>query len=146
MPITLTPTPTPAATAYYTNQTQLEQKWGAENIRLWSNKGNDTLPTDVAAVQSSINLAGNTIDQTFYNGPFLTPLTPLGTMIVNWANVLAGYELYTDRGIFEKGDEVGGKLTKQRNDVIKEMLAYKGGAMTLQCQRKWPTPTGPIAV
>jgi hypothetical protein len=146
MPINLTPSPSPAATSYYTDQNRLQQKWGVENIRQWSNTDNYSLPANVSSIQYALTLADDEINQFFNNGPYNVPLSPVLAIMTDWANTLAGYWLYTNRGIFEKGDEMGGKLTKLRADALAQMAAYKGGALTLPCSRRWPGPTAPFCV
>lgn len=134
------------ASGYYTNQGNLETKWGAQNVLTWSNKDNTSAATNTLAVQYALNLADDQINRFFDHGPYSIPLSPIPTIVTDWATVLAGFELYTERGLWDEKDQVGGKLAKARGQVMRQMAQYKGGVYVLPCARRWPSPTGPVAV
>lgn len=133
------------ASGYYTNQGNLETKWGAINIQAWSNKDNANLATNIAAVQLGLTWTDDKINSTMANGPYVVPLSPVTPDLQDIANDLAAYWLYENRGLNDKTDKLGSQLKQAFSEAMQRLVSYKGGIYSLACQRRWPAPTAPIA-
>ncbi len=133
------------ASGHYADQADMEAKFGAINVQIWSNKDNDTADTDTIAVQRALDLADEKLNSFFRDGPYAVPLTPITDMIRDWAVVMAGYELYFARGMRDKKDTVGNLLKELLEAVKREMRQYRSGVLRLECTRRWSAPSAPTA-
>lgn len=131
---------------YYSNQQSLQSKYGASAVAIWFNPNNNAAGADTGMILSAGLLADDQINRIFDGSRYIIPLTPIIPVIENWSNALVGYQGYLNRGIFDESTET--KLTRERNDCIRQMYAHRGntGGMPLPCQSRWPAPTAPIAI
>lgn len=129
---------------YYTSYSLLVAKYGATNIAKWSNTDNDSKNANLTNIQLGIGVGEDQLNEYFFNGAYSTPLTPLTPMIVDWATTVSAFWIYTTRGLMED-DEVCNRLQRSYTATIQSWAAYKGGALYLPCQRRWPSPTAAVA-
>jgi phage gp36-like protein len=120
------------ATSYsgrYTTAALLRRRFGTRNVLAWSDtEGTGT--EDTTAVQEAIDHAEDVLDAEFNGSVYAVPFTATGAAlpktVVNWATELAGYWLYTKRGL-EDGDKKGDKLTAMYGRVMGEIRRYRDG-------------------
>lgn len=132
----------------YCTQTDLETNFGTSNIRIWSNKENDTTQADVGAITEAIEWAAEVIDDRLRDGPYTLPLAfTSGTsrVVKRWNAVLAAEYLYSNRGI-DDDDDTGGRLAHLAERVQQEISEYMAGQRTLPAQRAADGGKGPVAV
>ena len=132
----------------YSAQSDIENRFGRDNIRKWSNLSGGTA-ADLTRIAAAIAWADAYIDGRFRGGRHTVPLTDTTEpVLVNWSRSLAGWWLYTSRGLRDDNDEAD-KLQADRDEIDKEINAYLSG------QRRFSTsmgiepsasPTGPTLV
>lgn len=135
------------ATGRYASLSDLEDAYSPENIAKWSDLSNDNV-LDVDRVQTALTYADAEIDLFFRDGTYTVPLNlgSAGTVKVrSWAVSIAGHWLYKNRGIRDD-DKMGNILVADMAAAKQDMGMYKGGALRLDASRRWPSPTGPMAV
>lgn len=140
------PSVSASASGHYASQADMEAKFGATNIQIWSNKDDDTSATDTDAVQRALNLADEKLNSFFRDSPFTVPLSPINDMIRDWAVTIAGYELYFARGMRDSKDPTGNHLTGLLTAANSQMRQYRSGVLRLDCTRRWPSPSAPTSV
>lgn len=138
---------TPAG--YYAALQDLYDLFGPVNIATWSSM-DGTGALDTTKVQAALDYADSVINGFFADGPFIVPLTFTGaftfSLAKHWSAVLAGAgpRLYGDRGQADEGTK--NQYATMIAGVMSQMAMYKGGALRLPAQRRWPTPNAPAGV
>lgn len=144
MPVHGTPI-SATASGYYANLNDLYALFGTVNVTTWSTMdGIGTL--DTTKVQAALDYAGSVINGFFTDGPFNVPLTftTASVLATHWGAVIAGVWLYNNRGQADAGN--GNQYAPMLAGVMSQMALYKGGALRLPAQRRWPTPNAPAGV
>jgi phage gp36-like protein len=136
---------------YYGTRTDVEQVFGRDNIRKWSNLDNVDAETDDGRVAEAMTQASAEIDTALLDGPYSTPLTGMSATTQQlvktlWAK-LAGVWLYANRGQKDDGGEEGqgNRYAKMDRDVRRELRMIKSGVYRIQASRRWPMPNSPAA-
>lgn len=130
----------------YANLSDVQAIFGASNVARWSNLERDNAQTAAARVDDAIAWAEAHIDDRFRDGPYVVPLT-VSTVVTNLAAKLAGWWLYSSRGLLEKDDsEVAGKMQGHRKEAEDAINAYLCGARRLNAERVDAAPTAPVVV
>jgi phage gp36-like protein len=122
-----------AASSYtgrYTDTATLRRRFGTCNINKWSNsEGGDS--ADDNAIEDAIRWAEDDIDARFAGSPYTIPFAASGAALPrtlkDWANVLAGWYLYTKRGLEEDKSKTGGKLQALKDAAEAEMRRFASG-------------------
>jgi hypothetical protein len=122
-------------TGFWTTRSKVEQEFGEENTRIWSNKGDDsTTDADPAAWAAALARTDNKFNADFLNNDYdladLTPTwlstSPYAARIKDLAVYWAGTELYFARGLQDRtggtDDEMRDKMQGWRNYVDAELL------------------------
>ncbi len=133
----------------YIVQTDIENVFGATNVRAWSNLDNNASTTNTTRVASAIAYAEQLIEDRFRNSDYAVPLSGAGLVIVkDWAAKLAGVWLYSSRGFRQNDDGTeGNRILFHRREVEETMDLYLSGSRTLDCARRWNNePTAPYVV
>ena len=146
MPITATPITTGSAVGIFAAQGDVENQFGIDNVRIWSQLDNAQTCVDVSRIQQALDYADSKVISTFVNyGNYVTPLAPIGSdiaLVTRWAAVIAGAWLYQSRGLRDD-DAQGDHVAKLKSLVETEMLHYRAGEK-LNATRRWPAATAPI--
>jgi phage gp36-like protein len=147
MPVTATTISPGPATGYYTDEQAVRDIFGSDNVTRWSQLDNSLTTADENRIQRALAYADAEINLMMSNGPYAVPLViSNGRAIVStWAAVIAGIWLFRSKG----GNADAATLAR-----YDEMLlgTYDGlrrcvaGRVMLQAARRWPAPTGPVAV
>jgi phage gp36-like protein len=133
----------------YIDLTDVENKFGADNIATWSNLDNDHRATvDMARVNVAINYAEEYVQDRMRNGRYTVPFSPLGQMpacIIDWCATKAGAWLYENRGTRDGSPDAdfGNRIAVLERRVDAEIDAVLAGTRELQLQSTWPTATAP---
>ena len=113
----------------YTSTVLLYRRFGTVNVREWS-ETEGGMEGNAAAVADAIAWAEDTIDAYFGGSPYAVPFTATGSSLprnlIEWATVLAGWWLYTKRGL-RADDKTGNQLTALKEAAEAEMARYRGG-------------------
>jgi hypothetical protein len=135
-------------------QTDLEVRFGANNIKIWSNLENTSGAANTALIEAGINWAEDYVHNKLRASQYSVPLQPLSGelyQVNNWMVVLAGWFIYTARGLRDiKGpdaDVKAAKLSALKDAVDDEIDAViKGGAKLDAAASSSTSPSAPIAV
>lgn len=135
---------------YYISANDVYNKFGEDNIAIWSNLDNDTEATvDTTRLNAAIEYAEEYVQDRFRNGryqvPFVATTGTLPRCIVDWMATKAGAWLYENRGTRDGSNNADWEnriaaLTRNIDADIDSVLA---GTRELQLAPTWPTPTAP---
>jgi phage gp36-like protein len=120
------------ATGAYNTQSDLENRWGVQNIARWSNLTATVTTTDVSRVQLALDFAASEIDDYFAGSRYTAPLTGIGpgsstsVKVREWANVIAGKWL-ADARFHATNEAVPDDLIAQLDAVYTDMALHKSG-------------------
>lgn len=150
-PVTLYTVPAVVTTAsgIYAVQSDLERKFGTENIRLWSNLDNADLIANVLSIQAALDYAENVIEDRFRNGRYVLPFNPKPKVVKEWTTCLAGAWLYSNRGFDDQGGEAGeesSRLTRIKDAAHNEIDAYTAGSRQLNVDLNFDAADSPTVV
>ncbi len=110
----------------YIDRSDVERRFGASNVATWSNTDNDDTGAIEATITEAISKAEAMIEDRFrgsrYRVPFIATSGSLAA-VKDWAAMLAGYWLYTSRGM-DEDDRFGGQLAEMKEQVEAEIAAY----------------------
>jgi hypothetical protein len=116
----------------------MENRWGVENIRQWSNLAPGTTATDDARITLSLAYAAAQIDSLFRAGGFVVPLVGTGSIEIvklrEWSVVLAGKWIYSSRGS-EDDNSFGDKLSDDFDATMEDIALHRSGAMVFIATR-----------
>ena len=136
----------------YGTQKDIENVFGADNVRRWSNLDNVDNTTDVARVQLAMLNADAEIQMALSDGPYSLPLSGMDLYSTNyittlWAR-LAGIWLYENRGQKDDGEEgeTGGRYSKMARRARTDLKMIRCGVTRLVAAKRWPVPTSPVAL
>lgn len=116
----------------YAAQSDLENRWGVENVKQWSNLTPGATDTDTARVQLALDYADAEIHSFFNGGGYTVPFagysagSTTAVKLREWAVVIAGKWLYSSRGT-EDNNTTGDKLSEELEKTTEEMALYRGG-------------------
>jgi phage gp36-like protein len=143
---------TVGAGCYFSSQTDLENRWGQQNIATWSDTNGQGFANE-QRIQAALTWAQQYINGRFYGAGLWSAqqsanmaLGAFGQTLANeWTCVLAGYWLYTSRGLVDK--EMEGKIApayhRALNEIELNAWSRLGG---WDAPERWPqTDGGPIA-
>ena len=124
----------------YATQSDIEDRFGVDNVAQWSNLENESTTADTARIANAIAFAGQEIDDRFRNSEYVVPLSAAGSSgllpVTGWAAALAGAWLFQSR--LMRGNAAGNAETVmfQRRAAQEEMDLYLAGCRRLDCTRK----------
>lgn len=113
----------------YINQSDIEDIFGIDNVRIWSNLANESSSADAARIAKAIEYAEAEIENRFRNGRYAIPFTSGGPILTNWIATLAGIWLFEHRPVFDE-DEVAG-FDGLRDNLDAEIEQYLSGQRLL---------------
>ena len=132
------------------NQQQIENKYGAENVRVWSNPDNASpgVATNVNSLQQAMNVADSYLESMFFTqGNYAVPpgagQNSMG-IVTDWWVTIAAWSLYTARGLRDSGKNNAMQAEYKRVVAAIQFYASGSGANRLQLGYRWPvadTPT-----
>ena len=134
----------------YATQSDIENRFGVDNVAQWSNLENESTTTDTARIAEAIAFADQEIDDRFIDSAYVVPLSASGTNglrpVTGWAAALAGAWLFQSR--LMRGNAAGNAETVmfQRRAALEEMDLYLAGCRRLSCARKTEMQTYPEIV
>ena len=136
----------------YIVEDDVKGRFGDDNIDVWADLDNDGAP-DPGRIDEGIANAEDEIDDFFRDGKYAIPFAFRGTIsktLTNWAVVLAGWWLYTNRGFRdEKGGEAIQKLVDGEDGnggVRANMRSLAAGQIRFNAQTSETQPSAPTAV
>lgn len=97
---------------FWTTRAKVENRWGEENTRIWSNKGNTDLLADPIAWQEVLSDTDAKFNYEFFSRDYAVPpwaandASPVFAYFKTLADIWAGTELYFGRGFAQdSGDQ-----------------------------------------
>lgn len=122
----------------YATRTDLENRWGVENIRQWSNLAPGTTATDDARVTLALDYAAAQIDSSFRAGGFVVPLVGTGSIEIvklrEWSVVIAGKWIYSSRGT-QDDNATGDKLSEDFDATMEDIALYRSRTVRFTATR-----------
>lgn len=116
----------------YISQSDLESRWGVDNVADWSqvNKDQPTTTPDTARIALAIDTAEDTIDDMFRDGRYEIPFAFNGSVsytLKDWCATLAGIWLYETRLDRRRDGNQDATIEAARSRVLGEVDAYRAG-------------------
>lgn len=135
----------------YSSQSDIENVFGTDNVRKWSNLDNNVTGANTTRIATAIALADRQIDNMLRRSKYAVPLQGTHGALVevtNWSATLAGVWLYEARGL-EDTNEITGQLVSKfsghRRRVENEIKAVLSGKIELAANRQESrSPTAPV--
>jgi phage gp36-like protein len=137
---------------FYASQTDLETRWGTQNIATWSDT-DSTGSANETRIQAALTWAANYINSSMYGAGIWTvqngsnlALGPYSTILCNqWCCVLAAEWLYLSRGL--QDEEYKSKIEPAAILAKNEIHTAAWGRLSgFDAVQRWPqTDGGPIA-
>ena len=138
-----------AADGRYISQSDVEDRFGEDNVAEWSNLNPDATEADTDRIENAIAHAEDHVDNRFRNSRYAVPLVAVsGTLyqVHDWCAKLAGLWLYEHRGISDD-DAEGGKLGDLAEKVEQEIDGVLSGSVDLNAQLNHDdAPSAPVCV
>ena len=120
------------ATGIYADQADIENVFGEENVKKWSNLDNSADSANTTRIGEGLTWADSFINDSFRESRWALPLALGGTtpaVVKDWAAKLAGIWLYQNRGTRDTNDE-GTKYQDMEDDVKADIQMYTAGVRT----------------
>lgn len=135
-----------SASGTYCDGTDIEDRFGVENVARWSQLDNDVTTADLNRVQAAIDWSYATINDTLRDGPYAIPLSPVGQSVRSWAATLAGWWLYSSRGLRDETPD-GSFMQQHYDKAMRELMQVRSGLLRLDCGRAGSyQPTAAVVV
>jgi len=134
----------------YIDQGNIEDRWGEANVATWSTLDSNVAPptADTTRIASAITYAEAKIDDALRTRQYTTPVVgtsgSVPAIIIDIAAVLAGYWLFSSRGISD--DDLGERMEGIRDESLSELQGYATGQTVLAAERSNPEPDTPFMV
>ena len=128
----------------YISQSDVEDKFGASNVALWSNLEGANDDANTARITKAITIAEQIVDDRFRGSRYAVPLSgSSGAMSIvgDWAAALAGVWLYTNRGVNHGDSKDADRVLYVQRVAMEDMDAYLAGQRTLDCSDARPNGT-----
>lgn len=132
----------------YITRADVETRFGARNVALWADVDDDDAVAMEAKVDAAIAWAEGQINNRFRQSRYLIPFVATSgalPVVANWATVLAGWWLYTIRGLRED-DATAEALAPLKEAAEEEMAIYLANARQLPAASRSSQPSGPEIV
>lgn len=151
--VTTTPTGTYPSGRYY-SRVGIENIYGQNNVRQWSNKEGDANTADDAAITAAGVWAENQLDRRLRAAGYAAPLASTSKDFAVWCdlvNELAGVRLYMGRGEVPQtqGNAIAGQMESHRKhveDELEEMLRPYVPGTGLDCPRAMGIVDAPVSI
>jgi len=118
----------------YIAQSDIENVFGDDNVAVWSNlEGGDAV--NVTRVAAAITYAEGIVDDTFRDGRYTIPFSPIPVIVTDWCAKLAGIWLFMCRPQYKKDREASEGFMDVREAVFEEMNAYLAGRRVFSCDK-----------
>lgn len=125
----------------YIEQSDIENVYGATNIRKWSLGDQDGLSVNEARLTAAITFAEDHIDDRFRGGRYVIPFSTAPSVIKDAAAKIAGSWLYATRGIQDYDDDAN--PVRMRREEAEDMLdRVLSGQVTLSATKASARTTG----
>ena len=130
----------------YISQTNIEDVYGTENVRVWSNMDSESETTDTARVARMIAIAESKVNAKFRGSAYTVPLSGTDLPLVqDWCARLAGGLLYRARGAQDTNEPVNGASTAE-TDVMAEIAGMLAAGAQLDLGRLTDATHAPEAL
>lgn len=136
----------------YIVESDIQARFGIDNVNTWADLDNDDVP-DAGRVDASIAYAEDRIDDFFRDGRYAIPFAFRGVIsqtLKNWAAVLAGWWLYTSRGM--RDEEAGERIRvlvegdDGTGGVEADMRSLAAGVLRFNAKQSNSQPSAPTVV
>lgn len=129
----------------FANQSDIENVFGIQNTRDYSNLDNTAVAVDPVRIQKSLNYADQVILFNFGRSNVNIQAMAGNAFVTNWAASLAGAWMYASRGQLDK-DNIGNQYTAMVKEVMQQIAAVASGRMVIpNYPANWPAPSAPVA-
>jgi phage gp36-like protein len=127
----------------YSAQTNLESKFGVDNIAKWSDIENSGA-VNVSRIALAIAAADEDIDDRFRATRYSLPFSPIPRKVAEWSAVLAGLWLFDSRPEFHESDKIEA-FANIRDNVDSEIDDYASGKRIFKKETGVDTTIAPSA-
>lgn len=132
----------------YIAQSDVESRWGTNNVLQWSNLDNSTTSADTTRIAAAITFAEAYVQDRLRGGPYTIPFSAnsSGAMetLEHQMATLAGCWLYSSRGTNDTDTDA--KLDAARNDVDLFIARVASGQIRLDLAASYSMPNAPVVV
>jgi len=126
----------------YCTQTDMENLYGTDNVKKWSNLSGTTDEVDATRLARSIVVADDEIDSRLRNSAYAVPFTSPPVMVVNWSATLATWWLYKARG--RRDTPEYDRMRQDRDDVLEQLEQVTAGVIEIDAAKS--TGSDPTAM
>lgn len=119
------------ASGYYADKADIENVYGVENVRIWSQLEPGSTGADEARIGSALVYADRKIESMFSDAGLDSP--PVNATTTEWAAIIAGDWLRQSRP--EPQDDAAGSQTMNR--AMKEIIRYLSGLASFASQKRY---------
>lgn len=138
--------PAVATDGNYIGQSDIEDKFGSENVTIWSDL-NNTGSIDGDRIERSINYAEEKVENLFRSTNYLVPFTPVPKVIIDWMTTYAGLWLFSNRPKHLGGDPINEGFDLMERMTEKDINTYLMGQATLNTSlQESSQPEMPVVV
>lgn len=135
----------------YISQSDIEDKFGVDNVAMWSNLANDSNSADTARITTAIASAEQDVNDRFRQSQYVVPLSATGSNglrpVINWCAALAGVWLYESRVNRTQGGDAAQLVFRAKKAALEDMDLYLANCRTLDCARRFTSSiTAPMVV
>lgn len=129
----------------YISQSDIEDIFGIDNVRIWSNLANENSSANSARITNAIKYAEAEIENRFRNGRYAIPFVNGGSVLVNWIASFAGIWLFEHRPVFNEEEAVG--FDDLRESIDSDIEQYLSGQRLLPAGLSASTDvTAPVVI
>jgi phage gp36-like protein len=126
-------------TPKYIAQSDLEDLFGINNIAVWSNLDDTNTTADTNRIARAIVFAENYVESRLRGTTVAVPLDTVTPILTNIIATIAGYWLYSPRGMRDS-DTVANRMKTMRDDVETLLESVADGSVAVE---DIPTPSEP---
>jgi phage gp36-like protein len=132
MSVEATPVTSGDASGYYATQDDVENRFGIDNIRIWSQLDNTVETADETRIQAALDYADAYINAFFRGSQYAAPLVFAtgGDVAKVWAATIAGEWLFRSR-VVPEGDDKALAIAQMLERVTDDMAQCRGGMKRL---------------
>lgn len=127
----------------------IENVYGVNNVRMWSQLDADSVEADTSRITTAINLQTETVQNRFRNSPYDINFGGTQFTVTNWIAILAGVWLYFNRGSRDVSDQensLSDKMLADELQVMQDIDTYLMGSRDLPTDKDTAGPSAPVVI
>jgi len=110
----------------YVDKADVENTFGVDNVAAWSDL-TGAGSADATRIALAITYAEGLINDSFRDGRYAIPFSPIPVVLKDWCAKLAGVWLFFNRPLYGKNQEAASGFIDVRTMVLDEVNSYTSG-------------------